>query len=456
MRHTLIIPNHVDVHTVNVFFHTLGWQTNPTIPDQPAHDQIEMAWKSPTGGHARLVTDQVIRILFIEDATQAEISASANLPAYSDDDILQQLGSLDVRMVLAGIRATAALRHPGLVVGLASLHHHQDEAVRAESQEALRQLMPSLAADGLAFLHEQQQRSGGVNPLWSSSIPLIDRRQILRWLIKNHDRNNVTGLIATLRAAFRDPDWEIQVGAVIACVRWHIKELVPLIKEWVPPHSSQHGPLRDDQDFLRAVRDIALVELSVIPSQQRPALWAHISSCLRGEATLQRDHLWAVIRSISEPIPTVTDLPEVRPDWCFIPAIEHFLGEKSLRSVTGPALWIAQQPLRHGNDWWLGTWEEAEAYVAANHLAIPTADIWECAARGSDARRFPWGCGLPTETIASPWGCIGYGQGYEWTIGENGPELRGGDRPLPCAQQKKPQANERARLRPVLIEQAAL
>lgn len=164
----------------------------------------------------------------------------------------------------------------------------------------------------------------------------------------------------------------------------------------------------------------------------------------------------------------------------WVAPVEHWVGANPARRVCSEGFFIAEVPVDRplatwmGNPLpirvvpdreqvWLGTWSAAEwlcsllSQIEDVSLRLPTADEWEMAARGTDARRYPWG-NLPQEDweeCASPWGVEQLaGDVPEWTLEpETGTLLlRGGVEPRTWVRHVLEPGEEEfvAALRPVL------
>lgn len=491
---TLVIADGCDAATVGDAAARLGWSAAPHLPDPaatPGDERVLGAWSRPDGGRLTLHDDGVHRVLVVEGAaaTTRRDELARTLPLLDAAAVGRDLAATDPARVARAARAAAWLGDPALAPALSLLRHHPDEIVREEAAAALRATVPALVAHGTSLLQARADAAGGAHPAWPSALPAQDRRQILRWTLRDHRDLPRDGLLATLRAALADPDWECRIGAAIGAARLGLDALGGLVERLELPRVTRGGPLPDDRALLRALHRGCLLELVRRPDppdagDPRAADMRHLRACIAGRPTPRRDHCWLLVRSLTEPaddggeapLPPgassddrgVVHLDGIALAW--IPPLEHWLGDEQvapanpIRPAPGIGGWIAARPLScaaagvvGGDAPWQCRLDEARAWCAARSRpgltwSVPDDACWEQAARGVDGRRFPWGAGLEPgwSGLASPAGATGWGLGAEWTIRAGQAALRGGfATAVPCAQWRPADAMT-ALLRPSL------
>ena len=488
--HLVLAPTSAEA-SVAVLALRLGWAPAPHLPDPaltPGDERVLGAWVQADGGNLTLHDDGVHRVLVVAgaDAARRLEDLARALPCLDAEALARDFAATDPDIVARAARAAAWLGDPVLAAPLSLLRHHPDELVRDEAAAALQALVPALVASGRDTLGEELTRRGSANPLWSPTLPVHDRRQILRWLLRDQRELPRAGVAATLRAALADEDWEVRVGAILGAVLLGLAELGGLIERAELPRVSRGGPLPDDRGLLRAMHQAALRELigrSDPPGNDtRAADRRHLRDCIAGRPTPRRDHCWLLVRSLTEPaddggqpplppgarngdgMPVLDGIP-----LAWLAPGEAWLGDERLEPanplhrVDGDPAWLAARPLTcadagtaGGDAPWRCTFEQALAWCAERTRpdlvwSVPDDATWERGARGGDGRRFPWGAGLDAgwPALPSPSGASGWGQGPEWTLRQGLLALRGGERPTPCAAWQ-PSDGGTALLRPLL------
>jgi hypothetical protein len=165
--------------SLSAVFEPLGWQTADDLPapaSQPVEERLVGQWTSRYGGHAELVDDGFILVLYVADAEEAELTSLAQLPAWTNEEVVRRLAAVDGQVVIEGIRAAALMRDPVLFAPLARLRHRPEEAIRVEAVAAMQQLLPTLLSEGSRLLREAAAHQHGAHPLWSEFSPAWLRR----------------------------------------------------------------------------------------------------------------------------------------------------------------------------------------------------------------------------------------------------------------------------------------
>ena len=303
----------------------------------------------------------------------------------------------------------------------------------------------------------------------------------MRWLA--HDRRQSNEYIeAVLRTALEDPDWEVRVTALVVAARLRASSLVDDVARTPLPADTADGVNVDERRMLRTIQLCGLELLqgaevpppSESPPNTRELMHDHLLRCLAGEPVAHHEKAFLYLTSLLTPLPDEVVAPVVLPpgiraaddgyvleaygiELRWVPAVEHWLGDELPRmQVANP---IRRQPCQ-------GFFVARELLVAPDRsdtnvplvcdyrsalehcrqlrattglrVRLPTADEWEMAARGPDARRFPWGNNArgAEHFGASPWGIVdAVGRFGQWTATVHGNDVLvcGGEKQWVCA-----------------------
>lgn len=464
MNHrVLVLADPPDRVALAARFGALGWVAMAHLPaptQQPADDCVLAGWTGPDGAFAQIVFDGLIHTLELHDAAP-DLDATFAADALGRDAVLVQLGSLDPLLVLAGVRAAAAIADPAFAPALAPLRHHPDDAVRHEAAAAMQRLLPALLEAGQRWGGEQLRRRRGAQPLWDAAGPAWLRRQTLRWLLHDFGRS-APGLEATLRAALVDPDWEVRAGALIGAVRLRLRPLGALVEHCSLPTVSRNGPDASNRALLRVLRQVgsALLAGRTPPppsADDAPArhTLARLAQWLSSDdAPHLDDPVGRLVHALTTPVePGDTAMPPppgVTDDGLGL----HSAGRR-LVVVPGaralPSFWIAREPVERDGAPLLLDAQAALAWCRQqsqgdNRWRLPTLAEWRRAAGADDGRLFPWGNGFQDDgpVTPGPWGTWGHGIAPEWAVGPVG-------EPLPCGPRLDQVGSDRtAAVRPVV------
>jgi hypothetical protein len=423
----------------------LGWflesesQAPPLIPGEP-----ELCVYTHRQADARITYTfnpaVTLRVLAFDgqDAIRAQVEVARGVALLDAAGIAALLESSDKAELLLGLWAAKVTLEWRLLGAIERLAQHGDSEVARVAAEVRSSLRPDEVRQVASVLHTAKSAAADRSLSFAHLGDAEMRRQVLRWLA--HDFSETTPHIAgVLRAGLTDPDEEVRVTA-----RW--------VGERLAAQGRAPAALPVDDRSL-------LAHALTTPLFRGPPPETLPSGVQRDGATGYR-------------------LQRCGAALCWVGAIDHWLGEgESVRRLRSPGFFIAREPVSSALASWalaaargpLGTASRkaarthlcarAEALAIAAALTriegvsvqLPTPELWEMAARGSDGRRFPWGNreeDAGAKSQPSPWGCERMvGGAPEWTSTD---VVCGGPRPLPCARQRPASDVTHAALRPVI------
>lgn len=444
-----------------------GWehQPDPTAPAPLIPDEPELAaWaRNDSRLSYRFEPATGLRELSVTGAQAVrDLEVLARLlPCLDLDHARALLDDTEVESQLLALQVIDALNGYILIDRVTEFIAHNDPLVAQQATRTYQRLIAKAGGNALRLLAEWKQQHPEFSALFLLAGDSSNKIQVLRWMMHDRSASN-PDMDRVLRTALHDDDWEVRLTAVVVTARLRASKLMAEVRRVHLPQDTADGVNKDERRMLRSfqlaalelLEGCALPAASNQPLTTKEAMHRHILRCLAGVTVPHHDKTFLYITSLSTPLPDEIPLPELLPTGIsrlddryvldgydialrWIPPITHWLGEdlprmqvaNPIRQQRCPGFFISQEltvapDVSHGTSPLVCDYRSAFEYCrqlsATTGLAVrlPTADEWEMAARGPDARRFPWGNNARASGRfgPSPWGIIdAVGRLTQWT-----------------------------------------
>lgn len=310
--------------------------------------------------------------------------------------------------------------------------------------------MSEAADQYVRALRDARARQPGRSILFPALGDARMRRQIVRWLGETLDAPT-EGALEVLRTALDDGDWEVRASAMLVAARLHAATLRSAVAAVQLPAAGQFALDEHDEHLLVAARLIALTSLECAESAEAEEailktlqdVPRHLVRTVIGLPVDHRDDAWLLLHSLATPTALGDPLPELLPigltrvdrrivlgadiEMVWVSPIPHILGgdSRTIRDYTPTSgFFMSRRPIARAHPVGADLDESARlgaaiaerlsqtpeppvvasiesAYEICVRLtqhtgavvSVPSAEELECAARGTDGRRFPWGNG---------------------------------------------------------------
>jgi hypothetical protein len=314
---TLVVSPQTPFESIQDELTRLAWTRQPDtmvspplIPGEP-----ELAsWKHQRADGRIVYTFNPVvslRVLSFYGDAAAELSAevSERLPALTSGDLLELLKSDDSEKLLLGIFAVGELEEIEALGAINRLRSHPEQIIARAATRTQEKLLLVMAKENLRALAAEKAR----HPERSVLFPLLgdasQRRQILRWLIHDYTEAN-EHILAVLRSALKDEDWEVRATAMLAAARLKATSLIDLVRKVELPQTSREGLEAEDRRLLRALRRAAvlLLEGRTVPEEStghpdaREAARTHMLRCVAGLPVSSLDRVFLLVHSLTQPV----------------------------------------------------------------------------------------------------------------------------------------------------------
>ncbi|HZH04647.1 MAG TPA: hypothetical protein VEY30_12750, partial [Myxococcaceae bacterium] len=448
---------------------SLGWelgeesQEPPPLPGEPLwcvyrHSQADALIHYSFNPAVNL---RVMQFRGADAAAQWSL-LSQSLPVLKVERVKLLLSAVDIRQKLLGIFAAPELGERSLLPQIRELTEDADARVAGAAAEAYERMVPSAAEQVVRMLVEEKKRAPDRSVVFAHLPDVEQRRQVLRWLIRDQKVSNLN-VDQVLRTALYDADPEVRVTAVLAAAQLQAREVLDAVRTADIPTSSRHGADARDRFFYQRIRELVLklLEAGTVKAldtpegaRLRPLIEALTEGPNVGDDASLLLYALTTPLELGEPPSSLPEgvvqdgdeyrLSRSRLSLSWVAPVEHWLSEgEGIRRAQSSGYFISTRPLSQASAQWaqlpfpgpmmadshagephLCNLESAQRIVVelsrieGLSLRLPSGDEWEMGVRGPDGRRFPWGnAARPSpEGVVSPWG-LERAVGYElqWT-----------------------------------------
>lgn len=322
MQTTLILSPEINFARIQRELEKLSWSrqkdTSVTALLLPGEPELASWTHQRADGRIVYTFNPVVslRVLSFYGDAAAELRAEAveQLPSLTLNDLLELLNADDPEKLLLGIFAVSELEETKALEAIIQLAAHPEQMIAKAAAKTQEKLLRVMAEENLQALKQEKAR----HPERSVLFPLLgdasERRQILRWLIHDYTEAN-EHILAVLRTALKDKDWEVRATAMLAAARFKATSLRDLVRKVELPQTSREGLNADDRRLLRALRhaSVLLLEGRTPPEEStefqdaREAARTHMLRCIAGLPVNSFDRVCAFVHSLTQPSMTDED-----------------------------------------------------------------------------------------------------------------------------------------------------
>jgi hypothetical protein len=331
LQRPLIVSPEVNFERLKRDLGQLAWTLQPdtmvTPPLLPGEPELA-SWKHQhADGRIVYTFNPVVslRVLSFYGDNAAELrgEVAERLPALTLNELLALLQSDDDEKLLLGIFAVGELEEVEALGAIMQLRVHPEQMIAKAAAKTQEKLLGVMAERNLQTLVQEKARHPELSVLFPLLGDAFRRQQILRWLIHDYPEAN-EHILAVLRSALKDKDWEVRATALLAAARFKATSLIGLVRKVELPQTSREGLDADDRRLLRALRhaSVLLLEGHTVPaepieaSDEREAARAHMLRCIAGCHVSSHDRVFQLVQSLTQPVMTEDDVtaPDVKVD----------------------------------------------------------------------------------------------------------------------------------------------